>query len=197
MIGQKQRKSQYHPRLFEQFRWLSTWFRVLEWSNKHETNWINREFAKCARIFECCSICQQQTKTSFKYSWFGWQNYVVKGNERPLKVYLYISMRIEKKGKINTRTRKHLPMKQCIFPSGFPIRSSNVDRNVQHKKYRIIKRWWWRSRYKWKRHRLSELLHHWFAWITKTGHFSCSKCCLYFWCQNLRWHSVVSKSLLF
>lgn len=63
---------------------------------------------------------------------------MVKGNERPLKVYLYISMRIEKKGRINTRTRKHLPMKQCIFPSGFPIRSSNVDRNVQHKKYRII-----------------------------------------------------------
>lgn len=42
-------------------------------------------------------------------------------------------MRIEKKGRIKTKTRKHLPMKQSFFPSGFPIRSSNVDRNVQHK----------------------------------------------------------------
>lgn len=91
-------------------------------------------------------------------------------------------MRIEKKGRIKTKTRKHLPMKQSFFPSGFPIRSSNVDRNVQHKKYQIIKWWWWRSSYKRKRHRLLELLHHWFVWITKTGHFSCSKCCLCFWC---------------
>lgn len=118
-----------------------------------------------------CSICQRQTKTSLKYSWLSWQNYVVKGNELPLKVDP------EKRARYRQPTKTPFTWTKmfAFFPSEWPEnRFTNVDRNGQSER----KRWKKKENdtdddddngcsYKWKSHRLSMLLNYWCGLLAK------------------------------